>query len=223
MQKYELTQEGYDALAKLGGDVERILAKHTAPIQQPAKKPGWIQRIKQLGLGRGNDKRERLTDVKMQELFGANYRGIIYYNFDKQSTFSSGYSGALDAADHIIPTYVHSCRVVLEREPLFADREIVATVVMSTAQQKPAPASVQGREFINPVHAPQGSVVVGTLVTRDCATGKINPVPTSWLGVCNDGIKINAAARKANLFAELLEMNAKYRQAMLELHTPQQR
>lgn len=220
MYKYELSQEGYEALMKMGDNAKNILAQYSTPIRTTQQESFW-QRVKSSLHHIPKDKKERLTSEKMQELFGANYRGIVYYNFDKKVHFSLGYEGALSASAPIAPNNAAECKTVLEHEPLFSDREVVATVVMSIAPQKSGTSMIQGKKIKNPVHAPQGSTVVGTLVTRNCTTGKINPVPTTWLGVCNDGIKYNAGARKAEFFAELLGLNAKYRQAMLELHINQ--
>lgn len=122
---------------------------------------------------------ELLTDEHMRKLFGTNYNGITYYNYDTNTWNRDSYLG-----DKILgrdSNIYHKLKELLESSPSFAPYELVAFATMPivhTPDYKNYPILIS-----NPTHKKPSSYVVGTIVRRDKTTGKIVPVPNTWLGL----------------------------------------
>ena len=122
-----------------------------------------------------------LTDGKMQELFGANYKNILYYNFDAGQWNVKKYHGKVllnQDIDATAANYMLSC---LKKIKTFQGKEVVAVATMLVANK----GRELGRVVSRPVASPDGSSVVGTVVCRDESTGQILPVSNKWVSGSN--------------------------------------
>lgn len=120
---------------------------------------------------------EIMSNDKMVELFGNNYRGVVVYNFDTMQWNTKMYNGTklrnwgtpfLDEAKHVFELAT------------FKDLDVVACAMMSVNNQM---FPGWGQKVNKPVFAPGAQNMVGTLVCRDGFTGRIMPVPDDWVGI----------------------------------------
>lgn len=122
---------------------------------------------------------ELLTDEHMRKLFGTNYNGITYFNYDTGRWFHKTWD-TIKILAHDRPIF-QDFKKHIESAPHFAPYELVALVVMPiqhTPNYKNFPILVS-----NPTYTPRSSYIVGTIIRRDRTSGKILPVPTTWHGV----------------------------------------
>ncbi len=209
MAKYNLTQEGYDALFALGEQAQSILSQHTSPATLSISdwKDSLVNIVRK-------DRKERLDTSKLRKLFGTNYRGVVYFNMDSHQRWNCKGSTDYDTRNMDLGVYgVHTCKDILEREPAFADYEFVGPAVMEISAKK---FPQMGKTINNPVHVPNGTAVVGTIITRDIRTGKICPIPDSWMAVDNAGLQSGALRRGAELFVNLIIQNEKFRSDLIQ-------
>lgn len=123
---------------------------------------------------------EKLTDEKMQNLFGVNYSGIMYYNYDTKSWRGDKYLGYCMPYQDVVEKDAVAFKRLLEAEPDFKNFELVAFATMLIKDRYfPGVASKIVRPFFNQ----KGRAVVGTIVVRDRKDGKILPLPSDWVGV----------------------------------------
>ncbi len=156
---YTLTQQDYDVLM-------------SAALNNPTAL-GVLQRI-------ANNTHEILNDDKVAELFGQNFHGIIYYNFDTKRWNRDTYFGKKIRNQSIDTTHACELKKRVEESPDMREIEIVATVAMPI-DIKDYPGWSQTIE--NPIYEPHGESVVATVIRRDRRTGKILPIPSQWMGV----------------------------------------
>lgn len=150
---YTLTQRDYD-----------ILVKET--LNNPTAL-GVLQRI----AGQTNDK---LDDKKMSELFGTNYHGIIYYNFETNTWNRKNPNAGIDT------THALELKKRVETDPKMRDIEIIAAVAMPISETE---YPGWGAVVHNPKYSSTGNSIVGTVVRRDKRTGKILPIASGWIGI----------------------------------------
>ncbi len=123
---------------------------------------------------------EKLTDEKMKQLFGVNYSGIMYYNYDTKSWCAERYLGYCMPFQDKVEKDAFVFKQVLEDEPDFRNFELVAFATMLIKNRYfPGVANKIVRPFFNQ----KGSAVVGTIVVRDIKDGKILPLSSDWVGV----------------------------------------
>ena len=167
----------------------------------------------------GTYKKELLTIERMQRLFGQNYNGLIYYNFDTGAWNTDRYRGYTINKQREHTELANEFKAVLERCPEFADYELVAMVVMA----------IRGRlypGFSCSIHFPMynafanGDAAVGTIVRRDRKTGRILPVPNNWLGV-SEFDEEAVAKRSAKNFASFGVASPEFRKQLLSIHGKQ--
>lgn len=161
-------------------------------------------------------KKESLTIDKMRQLFGQNYDGLLYYNFDNGQWNTNKYRGY---AINKQKEHTHAAlqfKDVLERSPEFVDYELIALVVMA----------IRGRLFpgvgqrkMCPVYNAfsNGDAALGTIVRRDKKNGQILPVPNEWLGVADSGEEL-VAQTVAGQFATQGLLDLEFRNQLLNIH-----
>lgn len=123
---------------------------------------------------------EKLTDEKMQNLFGVNYSGIMYYNYDTKSWCGDKYLGYCMPYQDVVEKDAVAFKRVLEAEPDFKNFELVAFATMLIKDMYfPGVA----KKIVHPFFNQRGRAVVGTVVVRNKKDGKILPLPSDWVGV----------------------------------------
>lgn len=202
---YKISQTDFDALMKIPGTQSilthaDIVDVHGNPVIEDGEKKVRRKR------------KEILTCDKMRELFGANYSGLIYFNFDTKRWNKTKYQDD-DLQRHNISCVeeVYDWKRELEQEESFKDYELVATVTMAIA----------GKHFTSwsdvvkkPKYDETGASSVGTIVRRSRKTGKILRVPANWVCLFACSRWPGAMWRGASYGSR----DAKYHQAMLDLH-----
>ncbi|MBR5153170.1 MAG: hypothetical protein IKW57_00010 [Alphaproteobacteria bacterium] len=122
-----------------------------------------------------------LTDSKMQELFGVNYKHILYYNFDTEQWNANKYQGFVLLNQDIDSAAARYMQQNLQAVKGFEDKEIVAVATMLVAQKHRGNGAIVSKPIFNA----GGCSVVGTVVCRDRLTGQILPVSNKWIGGSN--------------------------------------
>ena len=158
-------------------------------------------------------KKEILTDSKMRQLFGENYHGLIFYNYDFGLWNAEKYHGYKIETCEI---NLEKLKTVLEKEPKFAGFELVAVVTMPIRNDEfPGAGAVIKKPNLNF----NGWAIVGTIVKRDKKTGKIAPVHDAWLGTHVSGSLCGACRYGATWFANDVANKDKFRRALINAHT----
>ncbi len=156
------------------------------------KHPKLKNLLKNVGIGNYNFKensgsqmldtlseKEILTDGKMKSLFGEMYRNVVCFNFDSQCWNRPTYMGFSMGNQNIDTRNALDMKRLIENEPNMQGMEVVASVTMATADDQ-----YPGDGLVTPcVKYKRSSNIVGTLLLRDKATGRILPVQPCWLGV----------------------------------------
>ncbi len=124
--------------------------------------------------------KERLTDDKIQKCLGANYEGVMYYNFDAGKWKSNVCLECDMPYQDRFEKLMWEFKAVLERDVKFSGYELVAVVTM-VVKERLFPG-VGGR-VTRPFFTRGGTGVVGTIVRRDKKTGKLLSMPSNWNGV----------------------------------------
>lgn len=120
------------------------------------------------------EKKEFLTNSKMHKLFGNNYKGLIFYNFDEEKwNIKDNKNSKLRNKTYDINLLKRSLESAINK----IDYELVAFVTMPVAD---ANYIGWGKILQNIKYDPKGHVLVGTLVWRDKMSGKIVPVSSNW-------------------------------------------
>lgn len=158
---------------------------------------------------------EKLNDSKMRKLFGTNHNGILYYNFDLNKWNRDNLMGYKIASIDATTNATKSMKTALENEAFFSDYELIAVVTMPTDTKT---YSDWGGRVNNPVYASHGTAMVGTIVIRERATGKIMPVPQTWIGIDKYGTIARAAANGALIFAYRSANTHNFRRNLMKMH-----
>lgn len=124
--------------------------------------------------------KEELNERKMMDLFGANYRGILYYNFDTNSWNTHNYRGCASIDADTMGRKAGYLKEFLENMSRFSDFELVAYVTMlNKSDSFPGWCEVLEK----PVFSRLGESVLANIVCRSRKSGKILPVPSGWIGI----------------------------------------
>lgn len=200
---YKISQTDFDALIKIPG--ARNILTHAEIVDV-----NGMPVVDTVGQNMSCRHKENLTCDKMRELFGANYSGLVYFNFDTRRWNKTKYQND-DLHRHNIPCVedVYAWKSELEQEETFRDYELVASVVMAVSN-KGFPG--WAKPVRRPVFDEKGTSAVGTIVRRSRKTGKILSVPSNWVGLFAFNNWHGAMWRGASYGAR----DQKYHQAILE-------
>ncbi len=125
-------------------------------------------------------KKEELNDTKMRELFGANYNGLIYYDFEHQHWNKNTYMGEPIKNQHFDTNQAVELKCRAELDATFKDIEIIAVAsIVIDSDLYPG----WSQPIFNPTFLKSGNSIVSTIVRRDRRTGQILPIPPEWMGV----------------------------------------
>jgi len=161
-KRYYFTESEYNALTDA-----MINNPHALQIlQRIANRPIYVK--------------EELSDKKMRELFGANYYGLVYYNFEEKSWNKNTYMGHPISNQHFDTNQAIELKRRAELDPAFKDLEIIA-IASITIDSDLYPG--WSKSIFNPTYLTGGGSIVSTIVRRDRHTGKILPVSNEWMGV----------------------------------------
>lgn len=168
---------------------------------------------------------EKLTDNKIHELFGVNYNHILYYNFDTfawsrnyytNPNYNMGMAGTvlllktkLKTKEKLASNNLSLCAMVWMPVDDSAKWVLRGNGLYTLARPKP------------PVLSTVNKNIVGTIVTRNIYTKKINPVSKTWfriIGYENTGLsKISGIEGFPRLFLD----NDKFSHWMIKLQAEQ--
>lgn len=164
----------------------------------------------------GNAFKERITDDKMRHLFGVNYDGVMYYDFDGAVWKSDKYLGYSMPYQDRFEKLMWDLKRVLECEVNFAKYELVAVVTM-VIKDRFFPGV--GKKITHPFYGVGGKGVVGTIIRRDKESGKLLSIPCSWNGVHISRLGVcDAIWYGPKWFAEFGIENSEFRNALLRNH-----
>lgn len=163
-----------------------------------------------------NSNKEILTDLKMQELFGANYEGLMYYNFDAGKWNCDRFMGFCVPYQDKTEQAAIELKKILDAELERKNWEVVALVTTMIRDKY-----FQGiaNKVNRPVFNKRGKSVVGTIVRRDKNTGKILGVPVDWTGVYCDDTVCGAIWFAAKNFLNYALQLPEFRSALVRVHS----
>ncbi len=119
--------------------------------------------------------KEFLNNLKMSELFGANYKDVVYYNFDTKQWVGK----RVDLSKLKGKSYeIGLLRRVLEAECKKIGVELVALATIPTSDVY---YRGWGKCLENVKSDASGHVLAGVLVWRDKASGKLQPIEKNWV------------------------------------------
>lgn len=210
MADYKISNTDYNILKNAISVLERkiIGVERVAALANAKRALGRVKPIANIV-----DGKEILTDDKMADLFGENYKGILYYNFDRKKWNSDRYMGISVKGQDIDTANAVEMRTKMHRMKDFADYELVAVVTMVV------PFTVYPTHDVfveNPRYDLRGDCVVGTIVCRDKRSGRILPVDNRWVAVLR--FKNHTAACATGSFRFVFEgaTNSLYRKLLAE-------
>ncbi len=124
--------------------------------------------------------KETLTKTKLQELFGAEYSLVRYYDYDRGCygdghAISAGYGKLNTDAFRIL-------KIKFGADARLKNYDLVA--VVSKPIKNAGISLTRGHTLANPVTDTAQNAFASTVIYRDKRTGKIMPVPTNWI-VCD--------------------------------------
>ncbi len=151
--------------------------------------------------------KELLTDQKMKTLFGAEYKNMVYFNFDAGAWNRNSYLGFSMGNQEIDTRNAIAMRRSLEFDKRMHGLEVVAAITMSVPDEI-YPGTHQVAQKLK---YKRSRNIVGTLLLRDRGTGKIIDTHGTWFGV-EQYEKMSAAAfYGADGFAYTIAQNAQIR------------
>ncbi len=159
--------------------------------------------------------KEILTDDKMRELFGTNYEGLMYYNFDSGKWNCERFYGYCVPYQEETEKMAKNLKKMLEETPQFKNWDVVACV---TTLIRDKYFSGMAQKVNRPRFNKKGKSVVGTIVCRDKATGKIMPVPVDWSGVFTADSICGAIWFASKNFLTFSTQLSDYRAALVRVH-----
>lgn len=160
--------------------------------------------------------KELLTDDKMRELFGANYEGLMYYNFDSGKWNCERFCGYCVPYQEETEKMAKKLKKMLEETPQFKNWDVVACV---TTLIRDKYFSGMAQKVNHPRFNKKGKSVVGTIVRRDKTTGKILPVPVDWSGVFKADSICGAIWFASKNFLTFSTQLSDYRAALVRIHS----
>lgn len=133
----------------------------------------------------------KLTVCKMRELFGVNYHHILYYNHDT-GKFGGGDDKVLWSAGrpsfervlvrlHWAKENMIKMAECLDKYLAQYDMKLAASVVMAVNKNMKLGEVVENPQYHKNVCDSKDWSLVGTIVTRDKSSGKINNTKQKWM------------------------------------------
>lgn len=181
-QVYVITQSEYDILTKNLSQIQNILAH--AKVVDPTTQQFIERRPIQL---------EKLSTEKMQELFGKNYQHLIYYSFDTSWWNKDTILGWKLLYEASTIQLLRGLKDMIEATPEFKNLDVVAIVNMPIVESpttnvptvtNPKPAIKLPSNSDEKTKKYLGcNGAAGTIVCRDKCTGKLQPVPDTWIHI----------------------------------------
>jgi len=161
-KRYYFTETEYNALTDA-----MINNPHALQIlQRIANRPIYVK--------------EELTDQKIHQLFGANYYGLVYYNFETNKWNRNTYAGQPISKQHFDTNQATELKRRAELDAAFSELEILAVASIAIdSELYPG----WGKPIVKPTYLKHGGSIVSTIVCRDRRTGNILPIPDEWMGV----------------------------------------
>lgn len=167
---YQLTKSEYDILMTNLNKIQDILS-HAQIVESKSGQPVRNCFVQP----------EKLTDEKMQELFKTNYRHIMYYNLDTGLWNKTRILGWKLLREYNVAEQFMSAKNILESCPEFHYLEIVAFVVMPIVHVNEQFGVIEDPVPNTTSKIQHGGGWGGTIVCRDKFTGKLRPVPNTWI------------------------------------------
>lgn len=124
--------------------------------------------------------KEIITDDKMKQLFGANYSGLLYYDFDACEWNRSSWEGMDIDFQYIDEKHVYQLRQALSWMGKLNGLDLLAPVVMPV-DNKFYPG--RGQYIEKPIYQKYSDSLVGNFVCRSQKTGRILTPSKNWIGV----------------------------------------
>lgn len=132
----------------------------------------------------GLDSKEHLTDAKLRELFGANYKMVRYYDYD-----TGAYADGSRPQSEVDKSRYAKMKSLFEDDMRMTGVELVAIVSqnISTKDYIKHSGDIPGNIVKSPVSVPFDTrrfghnAHVGMVLLRNKKTGKILPVPNDWI------------------------------------------
>ncbi|MBQ8256009.1 MAG: hypothetical protein IJY99_03535 [Alphaproteobacteria bacterium] len=210
MADYKISQADYNILKNAISVLERkIIGVERVAALANAK--GALGRVKPIA--NIVDGKEILTDDKMADLFGLNYNGILFYNFDAKKWNTDKYMGVPVSGQDIDTANAVEMRTKMHRMKDFANYELVAVVTMVVSS---VVYPTQDDVVENPRYDLTGNSVVGTVVRRDKKTGRILPLDNRWVAVRRYVNHADACADGAFRFVNDGAKNSFYRKLLVD-------
>lgn len=177
MADYKISQADYEILKHAINVLERKIAGVQRACALTNAK-GALGRVKPIA--NIVDGKEILTDDKMADLFGLNYSGILYYNFDAKKWNTDKYMGVAVKGQDIDTANAIEMQTKMHRMMEFKDYELVAVVTMLVPS-----VLFPTRDMVieNPLRDFSGNATLGTIVKRDRKSGRILPLDNRWVAV----------------------------------------
>lgn len=125
---------------------------------------------------------EKMSDEKMQQMFGVKYQAVLAYNFDLKKWNTNQYMGKSVSNEADNTLYANKLKAYVETLPCCKDYDLVALAFMSIA---PEEFTKVGRlryspKFCMRKYSFDGHALAATMIFRDWRTGKILPLSNSW-------------------------------------------
>ena len=133
-------------------------------------------------LGRANygTFNEILTDDKMKQIFGTNYSGLLYYDFDARQWNRDVWEGIDIDYQFIDEKHMYELRQAMGWMGKLNGLELLAPVVMPVGA-KAYPG--RGNFVESPMYQKYEDYLVGNFVCRSQQSGKILMPSKNWIGV----------------------------------------
>lgn len=188
---YKLSEENYKQLLavlhKFGNNKNAINLLNSADvvIVKDKKTKKNIQSL--------DSQKEVLTDRKMKEIFGENYQGLVFYNYDYEKW---NVKNPLDSSLKNKTYALNLIKRVMDEKMQNMQMELVAIITMPVADSNYVG---WGKSLQNLKYDASGHVLVGTLLWRDTNTGKLLGFADNWqqgeLFLCERNSKEDAINR----------------------------
>ncbi|MDO5012597.1 MAG: hypothetical protein Q4E56_03750 [Pseudomonadota bacterium] len=142
---------------------------------------------------------KNLTDAEMQQLFGANHSGLIYYNYDLEcwNTNTLNNTGIPQQHSDTVRAQVLHQNTTIYPGIRMKNCDLAAVAVMQT---EPYFLPEIGRSIQNPTYIRDGKTIVGTLVWRNRSTGELHLPSIGWLVSGSFKFPATAVQESANSF-----------------------
>ena len=173
MANYKISEKNFD-------EIQRTLDILLNSVNTPQHKNMLMQisgTLNHAKLIEGDTDKEILTDKKMQELFGSNTNGIIYFNYDTGKWNRTEYMNTPIRYTEENTKYAYEFKKSMKNEPVFQDTEIIAYVIMAI---KNTHYMDYEATITNPTYCPDGDFIVANIVRRSKKDGCILPINPTW-------------------------------------------